>query len=73
MPAFGTSMSLTQEQIADLEAYVLRLNGVDRGRIDRPGLRPLWLFILTAAAFGLAVLAFALLRPRAPAAVRGVA
>ena len=65
MPAFGTSMSLTQEQIADLEAYVLRLNGVDRGQIDRPGLRPLWLFILTAAAFGLAVLAFALLRARA--------
>jgi mono/diheme cytochrome c family protein len=30
MPAFGDAHTLTQPQIADLEAYVLQLNGVDR-------------------------------------------
>ncbi|MDE2028907.1 MAG: c-type cytochrome, partial [Candidatus Omnitrophica bacterium] len=40
MPDFGDSHSLTQAQIADLEAYVLSLNGVDRTMIMNPGIDP---------------------------------
>ncbi len=40
MPDFGDSHALTQAQIADLEAYVLSLNGVDRTMIINPGIDP---------------------------------
>ncbi len=40
MPDFGDSHALTQAQIADLEAYVLSLNGVDRTMIMNPGIDP---------------------------------
>jgi mono/diheme cytochrome c family protein len=40
MPNFGDSHALTQAQIADLEAYVLSLNGVDRTKIMDPGIEP---------------------------------
>jgi mono/diheme cytochrome c family protein len=40
MPAFGDSHALSQAQIADLEAYVLSLNGVDRTMIMNPGIEP---------------------------------
>ncbi len=40
MHAFGDLRSQTQEEIADLEAYILDLNGVNRGEILHPGLRP---------------------------------
>jgi len=40
MPDFGVSHALTQAQIADLEAYVLSLNGVDRTQITNPGIEP---------------------------------
>ncbi|OGD21897.1 MAG: hypothetical protein A2W03_10955 [Candidatus Aminicenantes bacterium RBG_16_63_16] len=62
MPAFGKSMGLTQEQIANLGAYVLSLNGVDRGGISRPGLRPVPFFILALAVFAVAALVLAAIR-----------
>lgn len=40
MPSFGKSYVLTQQQIADIEAYVLAFNGVARGSITNPGIRP---------------------------------
>ena len=40
MPNFGDSHALTQAQIADLEAYVLSLNGVDRTEVMNPGIEP---------------------------------
>ncbi len=40
MPNFGDSHAFTQAQIADLEAYVLSLNGVDRTQIINPGIEP---------------------------------
>jgi ubiquinol-cytochrome c reductase cytochrome b subunit len=58
MPGFGVSLSLTQEQISHLEAYVLSLNGVSRESIARPGLRPATFFILAAAVSGASFLAF---------------
>lgn len=49
MPAFGDSHSLTQAQIADLEAYVLYLNGVDRTQIVNPGIEPKEFFYMLVA------------------------
>jgi len=40
MPAFGDSGALTQEQISAIEAYILKLNGVDRAQITDPGVEP---------------------------------
>lgn len=40
MPSFGNTYALTQPQIADLEAYVMQLNHVDRAAIARPGVAP---------------------------------
>jgi mono/diheme cytochrome c family protein len=46
MPNFGDSHALTQAQIADLEAYVLSLNGVDRTQIINPGIEPKEFFFM---------------------------
>jgi hypothetical protein len=51
MPAFGNRQSLTQQEIADLEAYVLRLNGVDRGRPMHPGVEPRRFFLALLMSF----------------------
>jgi hypothetical protein len=40
MPAFGDTHELTQAQIADIEAYVLHLSGVERTKIMNPGVEP---------------------------------
>jgi mono/diheme cytochrome c family protein len=53
MPDFGASHTLTQQEIADIEAYVLRVNGVNRARLHHPGLLPHRFFLLTLMAFGL--------------------
>ena len=52
MPAYGDERSLTQPQIAAVEAYILRLNGVDRAEILHPGMTPKWFFLLTVLVFG---------------------
>ena len=48
MPAFGDAYTLTQEEISDLEAYILSFNGVDRGEVMHPGVLP-WTFLIAAA------------------------
>lgn len=53
MPSFGDSHALTQQQIADLEAYVLHLNHVDRGMINHSGISPDIFLIMTIFAFSL--------------------
>jgi ubiquinol-cytochrome c reductase cytochrome b subunit len=59
MLPFGDSNALTQQQIADIEAYILRLNGVDRARIYHPGLQPDAFFWLTVVVFVLMALGVA--------------
>jgi ubiquinol-cytochrome c reductase cytochrome b subunit len=51
MLPFGDNNALTQQQIADLEAYILSLNGVDRAKINHPGVSPGTFFIIAAFAF----------------------
>jgi ubiquinol-cytochrome c reductase cytochrome b subunit len=40
MPSFGNTYAMTQAQIADVEAYVLQLNGTERATIEKPGVDP---------------------------------
>lgn len=40
MPSFGNTYAMTQPQIADVEAYVLQLNGTERATIQKPGIDP---------------------------------
>ena len=51
MPAFGDNNTLTQQEIADIEAYVLQLNGVDRGKLVNPGMTPSNFFYIVLAGF----------------------
>lgn len=51
MLPFGDSGTLTQQAIANLEAYVLALNHVDRARIMRPGIPPGIFLLATAFVF----------------------
>lgn len=53
MPAFGDKGTLTQQEIADIEAYVLQLNHVDRGQLIHPGLQPRQFFTITTLIFAL--------------------
>jgi ubiquinol-cytochrome c reductase cytochrome b subunit len=57
MPNFGDSHSLTQQQISQIEAYVLSLNGVDRALIRKPGLAPPVFFGLVAGVLAMAWIA----------------
>ena len=53
MLPFGDSQSLTQQMIANVEAYALHLNSVDRAQITHPGLEPrifFWLVVLAGLA-----------------------
>jgi len=40
MPGFGDNNVLTQPQISNLEAYILRLNGINRAQLLNPGMQP---------------------------------
>ena len=46
MAAFGESNDLSPQQIANIEAYILRLNGVDRAQLVNPGMSPRSFFLL---------------------------
>jgi mono/diheme cytochrome c family protein len=50
---FGDTKSLTQQMIANVEAYVLHLNSVDRAQLVHPGMEPRTFFWLVAILFGL--------------------
>jgi ubiquinol-cytochrome c reductase cytochrome b subunit len=50
MAAFGDSNDLSPQQIANIEAYILRLNGVDRAQLVNPGMAPRTFFLLIALA-----------------------
>ena len=51
MLPFGDDHTLTQPQIANVEAYVLKLNRVDRAQLVHPGISPNLFFWLVLAAF----------------------
>jgi len=62
MPAYGDGMTLTQAQIAAVEAYILDLNGVNRAKIIHPGMAPEHFFPWTIAAFAMMVVVAVVVR-----------
>ena len=62
MPAFGDDLKLTQQMIAELQAYVLKLNGVNRAKVIYPGVEPVAFFAMTMVGYAIAVLIILMLR-----------
>ncbi|MCL4475923.1 MAG: cytochrome b N-terminal domain-containing protein [Nitrospirae bacterium] len=56
MPAFGDANTLTQQEIANVEAYILQLNGVDRAQLQNPGMQPRSFFLLVVVVYGVIIL-----------------
>jgi hypothetical protein len=56
MPAWGDTHALTQQEIANIEAYILKLNGVDRARLINPGMKPLNFYLVVVAVYMLFIL-----------------
>ncbi len=56
MPVFGDSDALTQQEIANLEAYLLRLNGVDRAQLVSPGMQPRSFLLLVVVVYVVIIL-----------------
>ena len=50
MADYGDSHTLSPQQIANIEAYILRLNGVDRAQLVNPGMSPRSFFLLAVLA-----------------------
>jgi ubiquinol-cytochrome c reductase cytochrome b subunit len=61
MPAFGDDLKLTQQMMAEIEAHILKLNGVDRAAILYPGIAPYAFFAMTVGGYGVAVFVILLL------------
>jgi len=59
MPSFGDNYSLTQQEIANVEAYILGLNGVDRAKLINPGMEPHRFFALVLGMYGVVALMLA--------------
>ena len=51
MPAYGKTNTMTQQEIAEVEAYIMSLNGVDRGQLINPGMNPKKYFVIVLAVF----------------------
>jgi ubiquinol-cytochrome c reductase cytochrome b subunit len=63
MLPFGDDYTLNQAEIANVEAYVMRLNGINRAQLVHPGVSPKLFFWLVLAAFGLAAVGLGIGRP----------
>ncbi len=66
MPAWGDTRSLSQQEMANLEAYIMKLNGADRGKLLNPGMQPLNFFILVIVVFAIVILVLGGIRSRKP-------
>ena len=62
MQNFGDSHVLTQQQIAQIEAYILELNGVNRAQLRHPGLPPKQFLWISLVVFGVFVIGLSLYR-----------
>jgi ubiquinol-cytochrome c reductase cytochrome b subunit len=51
MEGYGVSRALTQQEIANIEAYILNLNGVDRAEIQITSFSPKEYYIIVAGTF----------------------
>lgn len=51
MPAFADNNTLTQQEISDIEAYIMQLNQIDRAQLINPGIQPKLFFFITMSVF----------------------
>ena len=61
MLAFGDAGTLSQQQIAQIESYILDLNSVDRAKILNPGIKPelvVWISISLFIILSLVILGY---------------
>ncbi len=56
MLAFGDTNTLTQQEISNVEAYIMSINGVERAQIINPGMTPRNFFILVIVIYVLILL-----------------
>jgi ubiquinol-cytochrome c reductase cytochrome b subunit len=56
MPVFGDNNTLTQQEIANIEAHVLGLNGVDRAQLVNPGMQPRGFLLLAGVLYAVIIL-----------------
>ncbi len=56
MPVFGDNNSLTQPEISNIEAYILKLNGVDRSIPAHPGMDPRLFYAVFVIAYVVAAI-----------------
>jgi hypothetical protein len=61
MEAYGDKLVLTQQQISDIEAYILKINKVERGLIINPGVLPstfytIFIIIILLTVFSLIII-----------------
>ncbi len=56
MPAFGDTNTLTQQEISNIEAFVLALNGVERSQLVNPGIQPRVFFLIVVVLYVLVIL-----------------
>ena len=59
MLAFGDENQLTQQQISNVEAYILSLNGINRAELINAGVKPVRFFIVAIPAIILILLLLA--------------
>ncbi len=62
MPDFGDSHTLTQQEISEVEAYILSINHVNRAKLQNPGIEPKTFLLITLIVFGVVLIGFAVLR-----------
>lgn len=65
MPAWGDTHSLTQQEIANIEAYIMSLNKVNRARLMHPGMEPKDFLILVVAVYAAVIVVLLSARRRA--------
>ena len=58
---FGNSHTLTQEEIANIEAYILYLNGVNRAKIEITSFSPKEYFVIVAGSFAAICIIFVII------------
>jgi len=64
MEAYGDKLVLTQQQISDIEAYILKLNKVERGMLINPGILPETFYTLFIIIILLTIISLVIIRIR---------
>jgi ubiquinol-cytochrome c reductase cytochrome b subunit len=62
MPDFGDSHTLSQQEISEIESYILYINGVNRAQLQNPGIDPKTFFFFTTLMFAFTLVGLIILQ-----------